>query len=76
VDPYNFGKDPDPDPVAFKMPTKNKFFKSFFAYYFLNVILNQSSEIKTHKEVTKQWNQGFSYFFFLMIEGPGSIPYK
>ncbi len=38
---YHWLKDLDPDPillfssVAFKMPTKNKFFWSFFAYYFL-----------------------------------------
>ncbi len=36
--------------VAFKMPTKNNFFSSFFAYYryFLYVHLHQSSKITSH----------------------------
>ena len=28
--------------------------------------------MKSHKEVTKQRNQGFSYYFCLMIEASGS----
>jgi hypothetical protein len=27
---------------------------------------------KSQKEVDKQWESGFSYYFYLMIEGPGS----
>ncbi len=39
--------------VTFKMPTKNNFF-TVFNYYFLNVHLQYSSKIKSHKDVTKQ----------------------
>jgi hypothetical protein len=54
------------------MATKDILFVSFFDYYFLKVHLHHFSEIRSHKKVTKQWNQGFSYYFFLMIEGSGS----
>jgi hypothetical protein len=74
--------DPDPDldqdpgfsSLTFKMLTKNKFKKNFVAYYFLKVHLHNFSKIKCPKEVTKQnsRNQGFSYYFCLMIEGSGS----
>ncbi len=63
--------------MTFKTPTKKfKFlFKSFSAYYFLKVHLHHFSKIKSPKEVKKNSrNQGFSYYFCLMIEGPGSIP--
>jgi hypothetical protein len=36
--------------------------------------LHHFSKIKTQKEVTKPWNQGFSYYFCLMIDGSGSAP--
>ncbi len=50
----------------------NIFKKSCSAYYFLKVYLNHFSKINHQKEVTKQLNQGFSYYFCLMIEGSGS----
>jgi hypothetical protein len=46
----------------------------------LKIHLHHFSKIKSPKEVTKQWNQGFSYCFCLLIEGSryeaktGSIP--
>jgi hypothetical protein len=36
----------------------------------MNVHLHHSSKIKRHKEVTQNSrNQGFSYYFFMMMEG-------
>ncbi len=48
--------------------------KSFSASYFLQVHLHNFLKIKSQKEVTNSRNQGFSYFFCLMMEGCGSIP--
>jgi hypothetical protein len=49
--------DPIPDPAIFvsdlKMATKNYFFPSF-AYFFLKLHLHHFSNIKSHKEFTKQ----------------------
>ncbi len=53
---------------------KRNLFSKFFAYNFLKLHLHNFSKIKNHKEVTKQWNQGFSYYFCLMIKRSGSIP--
>ncbi len=52
------------------MATKKKFL-SFFAFYFFKLHLHNFSKIKSHKEVKKNRNQGFSY---LMIEGSVSVP--
>jgi hypothetical protein len=49
------------------MPTKNRFKKSFPAYYILKVLLHHFSKIKSQKNVTKQ-------YICLLIEGSGSIP--
>jgi hypothetical protein len=51
--------DPDADPALFvsDLQDVNKkllFFLSFFAYYFLKVHLNDFSNTKSHKEVTKR----------------------
>ncbi len=43
--------DADPDPAIFIIDANKK---SFFAYYFLKVHLNQFLKIKSQKEVTKQ----------------------
>jgi hypothetical protein len=40
---------------------------------FLNVHLHHSSKIKSHKEVTKSRNQGFSSYFCLLMEGSESV---
>jgi hypothetical protein len=44
--------------------------KNYFVFCLL--LLLHSSKIKSHKEVTKRRNQGFSYYFCFMIEGSGS----
>ncbi len=44
----------------------------FSAYYFLKVHLHHFSKIKSQKESQNRWNQGFSYYFCIMIEGSGS----
>ncbi len=65
----------DPDPALFvrdlKIPTNFLVFFKFFVYYFL-VHLHHFSKVKSHKDVTKIRNQGFSYYFCLMMEGAGS----
>ena len=48
--------------------------KSFSAHYFLKVHLHHFSKIKSQKEVTKQQESRFSYYFCLMIEGSWFIP--
>jgi hypothetical protein len=64
--------DPDQAPrillfssVTLKIATKIIFFPSFFAYYFLKVHLHNFSEIKSHKEVTKQKESRFFLLFLL-----------
>jgi hypothetical protein len=54
------------------MATKNYLKKSFSAYYFLKVFLHNFSKVKSQKEVKNSRNQGFSYYFCLMIEGSRS----
>ncbi len=59
--------------LTFKMPAKNLFFSIIFsAYYFLKVHLHHFSKIKSQKEPQNSRNQGFSYYFCMMIEGSGS----
>ncbi len=69
---------PDPDPgissLTFKMPAKNKFFNTIFSAYYFLLHLHHFSKIKSQKESLNSRNQGFSYFFCMMIEGSGSIP--
>ncbi len=63
--------------LTFKRPTKKLILKkSFSAEYFLTVHLHHFSKIKSQKVVTHSRNQGFSYFFCLIIEGSrsGSMP--
>ncbi len=83
ADPCLSLMDPGPDPgsgsgswirimlftsLTFKMPTKNKcFVKSFSAYYFLKVHLHYFPKIKSQKELQNSNNQGFSYYFCVMI---------
>jgi hypothetical protein len=55
------------------MPAKNQIFNTIFsAYYFLKVHLHNFSKIKSQKESQKRRNEGFSYYFCMMIEGSGS----
>ncbi len=46
---------------------------SFFAFYFLRLHLHHFSKIKSHKGSHKTKNQGFSYYFCLIVEGSGSL---
>jgi 6-phosphofructokinase len=55
-----------------KQKNKTNLKKSFHAYYFLKVHLHNFSKITSQKEVTNSRNQGFYYYFCLMIEGSGS----
>jgi hypothetical protein len=55
------------------MPAKKQSFNTiFYAYYFLKVHINHFSKIKSQKESQTSGNQGFSYYFCMMIEGSGS----
>ncbi len=52
---------------------ENKFFNTIFsAYDFLKLHLHHFLKIKIHKESQNRRNQGFSYYFCMMIEGSGS----
>jgi hypothetical protein len=67
----------DPDPAIFLIDlqdaSKKQIFNTIFsAYYFLKVHLHHISKIKSQKESQYRRNQGFSYYFCMMIEGSGS----
>ncbi len=71
----------NPDPAIFVIDLqdgnkKRILLKCFSVCYFLKVHLHIFSKIKSLKEATKQnsRNQGFSYYFCLLIEGSGSEP--
>jgi hypothetical protein len=73
--------DPDPDPAIFVIDLQDASKKLIFytissAYYFLEVHLHHFSKIKSQKGSQNRRNQGFSYYFCMMIEGfgSGSIP--
>ncbi len=56
-----------------KCQQKTNFLTQFFsAFYFLKVHLHHFSNIKSQKESQYSRNQGFSYYFCMMIEGSGS----
>jgi hypothetical protein len=68
----------DPDPAIFVIDLQDANKKLiyniiFSAYYFLKVYLHHFSKIKSQKEPQISRNQGFSYYFCMMIEGSGSI---
>ncbi len=75
-DPWHSGVDPDPDPAIFVIDlqdaSKKLILHNFSAYYFLKVHLHHFSKIKSQKESQNKGNQGFSYYFCMMIEGAGS----
>jgi hypothetical protein len=59
--------------LTLKMPAKKLIFNTFFsAYLFLKVHLQDFSKIKSQKAPQNSRNQGFSYYFCMMIEGSGS----
>jgi hypothetical protein len=69
--------DPGPDPAIFVIDlqdaSKKLIFNTIFsAYYFLKPHLHHFLEIKSQKESQNSRNQGFSYYFCMMVEGSGS----
>ncbi len=81
ADPCLWLMDPDPDPAfsVVDLQDANKkqiFYFIFSAYYFLKIHIHLFSKIKSQKESQNSRNQGFSYYFCIMIEGSrsGSIP--
>jgi hypothetical protein len=67
----------DPDPAIYVIDVqdadRNKFVtKNFSAFYFFKEHLHHFSKIKVPKEVTKEQELRFSYYFCLMMEGSGS----
>jgi hypothetical protein len=68
--------DSDPDPAIFIInlqgANKKRIKKSFPAYYFLKVLLHKFfKDLKSKKKSQHSRNQGFSYYFCLMLEGSG-----
>ncbi len=66
-----------PDPAIFVIDlqdaSKKLIFNTIFsAYYFLKVYLHHFSKIKSQKESQNSKNQGFSYYFCMIIEGSGA----
>jgi hypothetical protein len=64
----------DPDPAIFVIDLqdankKQIKKKSFSASFFLKVHLHHFSKIKVKKKSQNSRNQGFAYYFCLMIEG-------
>ncbi len=57
---------------TFKTPTKYQFKKSFSAWYFFEGTFTSFFKDKNQKESQNSRNQGFSYYFCLMIVGSGS----
>jgi len=63
----------DPDPAIFVTNLEDASKKiNFPAYYFLKLHLHHFSKTKSQKESQNSRNQGFSYYFCMMIEGSGS----
>jgi hypothetical protein len=63
-----------PDPAIFVIDLhdaskKQISLKGFSAYFFSKVHLHHFSQIKSKKKSQNSRNQGFSYYFCLMIEG-------
>jgi hypothetical protein len=68
---------PDPTILVIDLQDASKkliFNTIFSAYYFLKLYLHNFFKIKSQKESQISKNQGFSYYFCIMIEGSGSIP--
>ncbi len=62
--------------VAFKMPTKDIFFLSLFAYYQVHLHYSSQINFSVIKKSQNSRNQGFSYYFCLMMEGSRSGRFK
>jgi hypothetical protein len=64
----------DPDPAIFVIDLQDASQKLIFntifsAYYFLKVHLHHFSKIKSENESQNRRNQGFSYYFCMMMGG-------
>jgi hypothetical protein len=71
--------DADPDPaiyssLTFKMLTKTNILKSLLLITFWRYTYITFQRKKVKKKSQSSRNQGFSYYFCLVIEGPGSKP--
>jgi hypothetical protein len=70
--------DSDPNPAIFVIDLQDgnkkliKIFLKTSSYYFLKVHFHHFSKIKGKEKSQNSRNQGFSYYFCLMIEGSGS----
>jgi hypothetical protein len=81
-DPCLWLMDPDPDPGSgsfyfrhwpSRCQQKHLFLNTnFSAYYFLKLNLLHFSNLKSQEEYQQSRNQGFSYYFCMMIEGSRS----
>ncbi len=74
-DPCLLLMDPDPAILFIDLQDANKkliFNTLFSTYYFLKIHLHHFSKIKSQKESQNSRNQGFSYYFCMIIEGSGS----
>ncbi len=81
ADPCLWLMDPDPDPGSgsfffrhcLRCQQKTDFFNTIFsADHFMKLHLHHFPKIKIQKESQNRRNQGFSYYFCMMIEGSGS----
>ncbi len=73
ADPCLWLMDPAIFVIDLQDDSKKLIFNTIFsAYYFLKVHLHHFSKIRSQKESQNSRNQGFSYFFCMMIEGSGS----
>jgi hypothetical protein len=63
--------DPDPDPAIFVSGDLQDLNKNFFFILLFEGTFTSFLKIKSHKKVTKQYEQCLSYYFCLMIEGSG-----
>ncbi len=76
ADPCLWQMDPDADldPAIFIIDFQDANKKRNFENVFLHVTFRRYIYIifQSQKEGTKHYNQGFSYYFYLMIEGSGS----
>ncbi len=69
--------DSDPDPAVFVIDLQDASIKLIFntifsTYFFLKLHLHHFSKIKSQKESQNSRNQGFSYYFCMIIEGSGA----
>ncbi len=69
----------DPDPSIFVIDLQDANNKTNFLFNFFCLLLFEDTfisylKIKSQKESQNSRNQGFSYYFCMMIEGSGSIP--